>query len=362
MKKLYLHVGVGKTGSTTIQHALGSQADRLKELGYLYPTSLGVGHAKMAQIFRSDQAVLHSPYFKKQTTYQTPAQLRAATIAEFDEEVASSSADTVVIVNETLYGLPTDQFDELLRFFKGYFDHITVVFFVRRQDELIVSSYKQGIIAGATITLEQYVRKSTQDNSGGNRADQMDYAMFLDGVSERHPDVTLRTAMYHKSIFQETSLLDCFSGLINLPRSGKSIIRNPSLDAACAEYLRWYNQCSNGKLPPGILIQCLKTLSSGRDYVLSDDAREKISERFRDSNLRVASLYLKRGGELLTAPVFQDLKSDVEADQTIDSSLHFRVAEWLCEEYGKEVEARKHAWKRFSQVKKRLSAFKQGAE
>ena len=38
IEQVYLHIGLHKTGSTTIQEFLGNNVDRLLELGYLYPT------------------------------------------------------------------------------------------------------------------------------------------------------------------------------------------------------------------------------------------------------------------------------------------------------------------------------------
>ncbi|MEQ9258617.1 MAG: hypothetical protein RIG84_05925 [Roseovarius sp.] len=365
MKKLYLHVGVGKTGSTAIQHALSVSKRRLRKHGYLYPTSLGVGHAKMAQVFRSDEAVLRSPFFRKQTVHETPAELRASTLAEFSEEVASSSAESIVVVNETLFSLPEDQFDEMLRFFKGVFNDITLIFFVRRQDEMIVSSFKQGIIQGATNTLDQFVRYSTQKATDKSPPNHLDYASFLDRVSDRHPDITLRTALYNKTMFEKKSLLDTFATLIDLPEavlySEKGGVRNKSLDAACAEYLRLYNASLEGELAPAILIRCLKKLSSKQDYVLSSKAREAIFSRFRDGNLRVATVYLKQGGELLAAPMSQEPSSGQVTEAPDIESLHFKVIGQLCKEHEKQVTERKTAWGRFAQVEKQLESLKSKA-
>ncbi len=41
--KLYLHVGLEKTGTTTIQRALHQGRVKLEKLGYLYPKCFAVG-------------------------------------------------------------------------------------------------------------------------------------------------------------------------------------------------------------------------------------------------------------------------------------------------------------------------------
>ena len=57
-----LHLGIGKTGTTTIQHSMRLSRPALAERGYLYPRTPGpVRHAKFGLYFRSDEELDSMP-------------------------------------------------------------------------------------------------------------------------------------------------------------------------------------------------------------------------------------------------------------------------------------------------------------
>lgn len=364
MKKVFIHVGVGKTGSTAIQHFLGSSAGRLLELGYLYPESLGRGHANIVQVFRSDEQVLNSPSFKKQQTYKNPAELREATLKSFRDEMESCDAPNTIIVNETIYSLPVESFDRLVDFLRSFFDKIVLIMYLRRHEDLIISSYKQAVIHGATLKLEDFAERAIKDRNSNSQNFGFDFADFLDFVSQRYPDLELKASVYDKALIKETSLLDRFSNIVGLPNIdldvSTSAVRNPSLDAACTEYLRSYNERLAGTLAPGVLVNSLKQISSQHDYNLTPQLRQKIFDRFCDGNLRLANTYLKDEGELLTnPPAVQDQIHTPESDYTDQSSVQFALVERLCSELNRQVEEKKNAWRRFSKVQEELRSLKQ---
>ena len=60
MKTLYLHIGVHKTGSTSIQDFLFKNANLLENQGYFYPKGGSYFHRPS-----SSQSLLDFPYFRR---------------------------------------------------------------------------------------------------------------------------------------------------------------------------------------------------------------------------------------------------------------------------------------------------------
>ena len=54
-KKVFLHIGLEKTGTTSIQRALDIHREKLAELGYFYPKATAVGkNVLLAAMFNPD--------------------------------------------------------------------------------------------------------------------------------------------------------------------------------------------------------------------------------------------------------------------------------------------------------------------
>jgi len=155
-KKLFLHIGFNKTGSTYIQNCLVANADRLKRLGFLYPSAPGASylnnnqHVPLAVV--TTGASLHwmrvNPH-RKLGIQSAKDDLLA--------EVDNSGLRNVIISSEA-FGEVTigdEHVAKVLSHFREF--DIWIVAYVRRQDHYIVSAYQEDIKNGSdrTFDLEQ---------------------------------------------------------------------------------------------------------------------------------------------------------------------------------------------------------------
>lgn len=129
MKRLVVHIGCAKGGSSAIQRGLRDNADSLAEQGIVVPS----------RDLLPESAVTgrHTEFF------ESFVEGRVATeIPRFDEllSVAAGEASTIVLSAENLSN-PTE-FEQEFAKLKGSF-RVFVVLYVRRQDQFLASAWQQ---------------------------------------------------------------------------------------------------------------------------------------------------------------------------------------------------------------------------
>lgn len=136
MPKLFLHVGLPKTATTSIQEFLLRNRDKLIARGVLYPKAglQMIAHHPLGNIFS------HSPADWIQLA--DPAALASA----LRDEISETGCDTVIMSTESLAYVPKHA--ELKEYFRDF--DTDIVFYLRRQDEWLESAYQENLKTGRT--------------------------------------------------------------------------------------------------------------------------------------------------------------------------------------------------------------------
>lgn len=132
MKKVYLHVGSHKTGTTSIQKSCRLNKELLKQQGVDYFTK-GRGGVELSQRFLG--------HWLNKGKVITPHESNV-TIEDLDELVSlieQTDCEKVIISDENLSWIFDEaEIEKISQKFKSSFDFY-VVFYIRRQDELAIS-------------------------------------------------------------------------------------------------------------------------------------------------------------------------------------------------------------------------------
>ena len=157
VRRLYLHIGQYKTGSTALQKFLAQNAEALASKGFIYPIS-----------FTRDNA--HFPINRRlRKSYSDPKV--SIEFRELFEEIDSSKMQNVVLSCEGFSSETIPYYNKaqtiylwkkIIDLFPGY--DIKVIMYVRRQDESIESRMIQQIKSKSAATLavlEDYLSKET---------------------------------------------------------------------------------------------------------------------------------------------------------------------------------------------------------
>jgi hypothetical protein len=153
MKKAYLHIGVPKTGTTTIQAFMAKNRVALRQEGFLYPLAPGKQNHVGLAILASNNAKRLSdllPFVQLAVGADLSA-YSTRMVLEFENEVRKSGCHTLVLSNEHLSSRIRAQKsikivrDILLRMA----DAVEIIVYLRRQDEAVLSAYSSRVRAGS---------------------------------------------------------------------------------------------------------------------------------------------------------------------------------------------------------------------
>ncbi len=154
--ELILHIGIGKSGTSSIQHLLRENRDVLKERGILY---VGYMFDRLENKVCEWQTVKGTQIFNKSDKSIREEQLKLV-LNEAIKEAKKSHCHQILWSNEALADMTF--LPELVRkLFKG---KMTTIAFVRRHDSWAVSAYKQWgikhkIFQGEVLSFDSWVAR-----------------------------------------------------------------------------------------------------------------------------------------------------------------------------------------------------------
>jgi hypothetical protein len=144
-KKVYLHVGFHKTGTTAIQESLYSHSDQLKDLGISYATKKGKANHREAW-------ALSERYWgwKKRGGEKT-------SIVEWKKRVKDLKAQKInsVLSSEFFSEIDDTQLDQIAHDLKNF--DVEVIFTIRPLAKLLGSSYQQYLKYGIKASYEEWL-------------------------------------------------------------------------------------------------------------------------------------------------------------------------------------------------------------
>lgn len=313
--KIYLHIGVPKTGSTTIQTCLHENSSRLATRASCHVVqNLGQqcnSHllAIYATRFYKGKQNFHLRRLKIRTGGQF-AQLRDRVRREFMAQVAGSECERLIISSEAFSQMlrREDEIDRLAELLFKVSQDIKIIVYLRRQDEALLSAHSQQIKNGKVGPLRLVVPP-----------EYLDYKPILDLWSAKFGRDKLEVGLIEKQSLKNGDLLDDFFWRCDISSSliEKSAPVNPSLSSDALEYLRLMNQHfpaldeEKGGLNRlrGNMVVLLNRWSEGRPRLrLTSQQVETVMAQASPYNAAVAREYFNRtDGQLFAPPSFESI-------------------------------------------------------
>lgn len=235
---LVVHVGTGKTGTTSVQHFMNLNRDSLAESGVLYPASPGKSrHAKFTLFLTPDDELDAQPWWHRIDT-DDPTRFRRQFRRRLLDEIADSGLPRVVLSEETIFKSSAGTLRRLRRFSRRNARSLRIVVYLRRQDDHLVSRYQQAVKAG-------HVRRLTDPDLQRDFSPVYDYAARLALLEEVLEPDQLVVRRFERGAFHGGSLFSDFLTAIGVDPALETVLppaeRNVSLDAEAVEFLRLLN-------------------------------------------------------------------------------------------------------------------------
>lgn len=186
-QRLVIHIGMHKTGSSSIQRCLSRNRWALRRLGVYYPPSIGPDGERQPKHNALFTAISHEADFGAPHPALGPS---ARMVASLADRIEAAGAPTTILSAEGFSG-ERPVFAQALAPLADRFD-CTVVAFLRRPDDWVESFYKQ-------MVLSREVRESRSMEAfvdcERTRA-HLDYARILSWWADRFGDRALRVARF----------------------------------------------------------------------------------------------------------------------------------------------------------------------
>ncbi|RME57092.1 hypothetical protein D6779_09440 [Candidatus Parcubacteria bacterium] len=285
-KDLYLHIGMGKTGTTALQNFFWPNRALLVEYDIDYP-DLGVqsgAHHLLSP---------HIPPFLKDHWNFRPVRSWAPVLAN------SAACSRVLLSSELIAWAAEEIVMDFCAVLKEYFKPRVVIYF-RRQDNQIMAAYNQQVKAGTQIRNIQDVLE--------HQFERFDYGKKLSPWVAGLGKEAIIVRPYERQQFYHGDLRHDFMHYVfNVEVNDRFHIdrenRNPRLSPAVLEYKRYINNLmdpvSSSKFNE-VLQEYSATLNEGHSdifaehYLLSPSQRREILRRCDATNRMIAREFLGR--------------------------------------------------------------------
>ena len=296
---LILHIGIEKTGSSSIQTFLFENREALEKAGYGYIYTKG-------RVDQRDLAVAFMKRSKSDAYTKTHMiegeEVRSAFCERVKQQLAGEveslrnmGIHTCIISSEHLNSRIKDdnQLQALGSYLQSMFDEVRVIAYVRDQRKKLPSQFCTNIKTGATLSFSQAFDKYLS----GERD-------FYDKSFQRWENVfgreALRLQLFERKCFYGGDLIQDFLNLSGIELGQKDLKQlkaaaNISLSKIACEILRIVNFLlpRNSLRSVAVRERLIKRLSHlpGRPWSLSSEQSEMIKKKYQDSNEELRKKY-----------------------------------------------------------------------
>jgi hypothetical protein len=151
--KIYVHIGLEKTGTTSVQQFLHKERESLVKHGILYPSTFGqTNHIKLSQSIINLKKKTPARKIFGIDSIESLNNFKEELKAAFMDEVDKSCPKKIIISSEQLSALVSSKEEvcELEGFFRNINPSFTYLLTVRNQEDIMQSMYSTMIKSGYT--------------------------------------------------------------------------------------------------------------------------------------------------------------------------------------------------------------------
>lgn len=339
MKRIILHIGTEKTGTSTIQRFFHRNSEKLLADGILYPkTPYGPdapSHIALPVYARDESRVagdMHGKFGIKDMYAE--GMFRDELKAKFYEEFGTNEFHTMVLSSEHLSSRLSEASElERLKDLLEPMGQVEVLLYLRPQEELVASSYSTTIRLGSTLTFSKFIEKSIYEK-------YYDYQSLCDLWAGGFGKENMQVRIFSKTTFAEGDLLSDFVKSTALPMNLADYVRPPneneSLGLLHLEFIRQFNfhlphmgPHTNFQADPrqGGFLRIMGNLNKAEKARLPAPTALKIREHFAASNTYVARQFFHKEEDGLfdLRPLTQEELADTNLDLELPQTKAFEI-------------------------------------
>lgn len=329
MNKAFLHIGTEKTATTSLQHFFFTNREKLLENNIFFPSIPGkLNHEKLS-IYAAPERVINirikHDLLEKQKLYT----FKSGFVNALRKETQPYSDKHILFSNEHLSSRVVEPsqiatlkvlIDDL-----GYDPYIIV--YLRRQDQMLVSSYSTRIKSGG---IEDF---SLQTNTA-----RYNYFDFLTKWATVFGREKIIVRPFEKSQWIGGTIFNDFTTTIGLPAINDFVLpskkSNKSLDRAQIKFLTLFNKELKDLPRPEAtaikanLVKLLESNSSNDGIILSKTTAKQFLEQYESQNSQVAKVFLGRQDGRLFKEEFNLGEENLLPELTVEQAVKIATYLW----------------------------------
>jgi len=327
---LYLHIGIEKTGTSTLQLMAHENRKLLARHGLLYPNAgARVAHAGLTLYALEDtkRNVLRAAFGLQSD--DDVAQFNAALMGQLRAEVQRKDCPKILLSNEHLSSRVTEprNIARLVDGLRTVCAHIRVIVYLRPQHELVLSTYSTAVKGGRSAPL----KISRQENTH-----YYDFDLLLSRWEREVGRENMTVRLFQPdALFGGSLVEDFFHSLGMAVPDGLDIPapRNKAYDANTLQFVRIGNEIfprseRRGSGLSGGFLEALAQISTGPKFTAAGVELAALNKRFRETNEQVARRYFPdRNGVLF--PPFSEVDARDSPKLTPEKAVEIAIGMWL---------------------------------
>lgn len=316
-KNLYIHFGMHKTGSTSIQVALYRNEENLKKLGVLYPAtgrpeSARFGHHAIAWSFVGNKEWV--PEIKG----VREAINRDDILYTLIEEIESSNCNDIILSSEEFDILSDLELEDLFFFFRDF--NVIPIVYIRNTVDFIESSYKTSVFySGYSKSIGEFLQNQR------SRLDTSSFVSKLFFLSEE------KLILKNYDTLKETNnLISDFLGSVNVECSAidydESVKENKSPPSEILEVIRFLNAKKVEYSVVKRVIEKLMLLSKNHKvHMLPEREVEQLDSEYLESMKLITLLFESKSKPFTLSNKFAYRAGDIYLDDNLAKSILFVI-------------------------------------
>lgn len=307
MKKIYLHIGTDKTGSTAIQTFLKDHLQFLEENGYSYIINSGWNHHAL---------------------YNAAKQQNQSFLDGFYTNILNSNLNYHVISFEGFYHLDSEHIETFLEPFFDY--EIRVILYIRNRIDKVCSGLAQRLKMLSPEDSLNFVKQTYYKSGFKNVSDQseLDYFAIIkkweSSIQKINKSNHIIVRPFEAKSFYKGELIEDFLSCLDICSKGDISLAqqshmekpiNSSLSPAAQLIMFGVAALGVGSKSIKILVKRLKAADDSRYAkfsLLKDKQAKSLNKRFSSNDKLIAKTYLKRRKLFLEKPKFQEVSGNLE--------------------------------------------------
>jgi hypothetical protein len=332
-RKLYLHIGTEKTGSTTLQHFAHVNRKLLLKRGILYPRNQI--HSSLSGYA---SAVTMAPVASKFFDIDGPESLvrfRASLLETLHEQIVTSQCHTIWLTSERLsaYIRRQREIEKLAELTRSLADEVKIILYLREQADLFLSSYSSGIKSGRDADMNPPVTPGLY---------YYDYEKMISHWSGVFGDAAMIVRIFDRRSLTGGDIVKDFLGVIGIDDDAgfeRKPDLNPRLDVRTLQFLRLFNrfvgQLDPGRTSPlrGPISTVLANMSDGPAFTVPADVVTAIRAAYSSSNAAVARKWFGQDDGVLFTPT--PLKDLPFTTLTVEEAVEIAAKLWIWQQQNK---------------------------